>query len=150
MSDRLPHEVKDAVVQRAQFRCEYCGSPQRFCPDPLSVDHVLPRSRGGNDDLSNLVLACQGCNNHKYIGTEALDPVTGDVVALYNPRQHAWDDHFAWSEDFTFMLGKTPIGRAAVEKLRLNRPGVVNLRGLLRLINAHPPPRSSGHADLGT
>jgi hypothetical protein len=54
------------------------------------------------------------------------------MVPLYHPRQHSWSDHFAWNEDATIMLGRTPIGRATIERLRLNRPGVVNLRRVLR------------------
>lgn len=139
MTDRLPQAVKDAVAALAGFRCEYCGSPSRFCPDSLSIEHVVPRSQGGADDPANLALACQGCNNHKYTSVEAVDPITGHIVALYSPREHDWQDHFAWSADFLVMLGITPTGRATIEKLRLNRPGVVNLRGLLRLIGLHPP-----------
>lgn len=144
MPDRPSREVRDAVAVRAGFRCEYCGSPSRYCPDPLSVEHIVPRAHGGGDELSNLAMSCQGCNNHKFTQTEAVDPVTGHVVPLYHPRQHVWTDHFAWSADFTFMLGTTPIGRATVERLRLNRPGVVNLRRLLRSIGRHPPNLPTG------
>ncbi|MBW3600603.1 MAG: HNH endonuclease [Planctomycetes bacterium] len=142
MSDSLPRDVKEAVASRAGHRCEYCGSPSEFCPDPLSVEHIVPRSRGGGDDYSNLALSCQGCNNFKFTSTESADPVSGMIVPLYNPRQHEWRDHFTWSADFTMLLGKSPIGRATVEKLQLNRTGVVNLRSLLRLIGNHPPDAS--------
>ena len=99
----------------------------------------MPVSKGGFNTLNNLALACQGCNNRKYISVEALDPVTQVVVPLYHPRQHTWADHFAWNEDCSLILGLTQTGRATVEKLQLNRPGLVNLRGILYHLDEHPP-----------
>lgn len=86
-----------------------------------------------------LALACQGCNNFKYDKTDAPDPATGEMVPLYHPRQSRWGEHFAWSGDFTLIVGLTPTGRATVEALLLNRPGVVNLRRLLYQHGEHPP-----------
>ena len=99
----------------------------------------MARARGGRTLRANLALACQGCNNHKYDKMEAPDPTTGQVVPLYHPRRDDWDEHFAWSADYTLMLGLTPTGRATVEALLLTRPGVVNLRGLLYPLGEHPP-----------
>jgi hypothetical protein len=131
---------KQAVAQRAKGCCEYCQSQARFSPDPFSVEHIVPRSRGGTDASANLALSCQGCNNRKYISIEALDPVSGETVSLYHPRRQRWYDHFAWSADYTVVFGLTPTGRATVEKLQLNRAGVVNLRRVLHALGVHPPP----------
>ena len=90
--------------------------------------------------LSNLAYSCQGCNNSKYSHTTALDPTTGKRVPLYHPRHHPWAEHFSWSADFLEIVGRTPVGRATVVQLQLNRPGVRNLRRLLRLAGEHPPP----------
>jgi 5-methylcytosine-specific restriction endonuclease McrA len=132
-------EQKQTIVQRAQACCEYCISQLKFSPDPFSIEHIIPKSKGGTDHLDNLALSCQGCNNRKYTHTEAIDPIAGSLVPLYHPRQQAWTDHFVWSEDFTQMIGITPTGRATIERLNLNREGVVNLRAVLSLINWHPP-----------
>jgi len=48
------------VLRRDLNRCQYCGSA-----DKLTLDHVLPRSRGGRDTWENLVTACMSCNNRK-------------------------------------------------------------------------------------
>lgn len=48
------------VMRRDHHRCQYCGST-----DSLTIDHVLPRSRGGRDTWENLVTACMTCNNRK-------------------------------------------------------------------------------------
>jgi hypothetical protein len=106
---------------------------------PFSAEHIEARSKQGETILENLAWACQGCNNHKYNKSLARDPVTGEMVPLFHPRQHHWADHFAWNEDGTLILGLSPIGRATVEALQLNRQGLVNLRRILFAIREHPP-----------
>jgi hypothetical protein len=115
----------------------------RYATHGFSVEHILPKAKGGTDDLENLALACQGCNNFKFTRTEARDPVTGLMAPLYHPRVDAWLKHFAWSDDFTLLIGLTPTGRASAEVLQLNREGVVNLRQALHMLGEHPP-RSKG------
>ena len=134
----LTGRQKQAVAQRARECCEYCQSQARFSPDPFSVEHIVPRSRGGTDADTNLAWSYQGCNNRKYTSVEALDPVSGETAPLYHPRRQRWHEHFAWNEDYTVVLGLTPTGRATVEKLQLNRTGVVNLRRVLHRSDAHP------------
>jgi len=136
---RVPAAQRQAVAERAGGCCEYCRSQERFSPDPFSVEHVTPRATGGADDPSNLALSCQGCNNRKYTSTEGLDPVTGETVRLFHPLRDHWADHFAWNHDFTLVIALTPTGRATAEKMQLNRPGVVNLRRVLREMGEHPP-----------
>jgi hypothetical protein len=130
---------KSFVAKRARGACEYCRSQARFAIQSFSIEHIFPLDRGGTDDLENLALACQGCNNHKFTRTEALDPVTGTSVPLFHPRRQRWRDHFVWSHDFTQVLGSTPTGRATVAALHLNREGVVNLRRVLYAMGEHPP-----------
>lgn len=136
---QLSVKLKAEVAHRSGQCCEYCWSQSRFSPDPFSVEHILPRSKGGNNELGNLAFSCQGCNNRKYNHVVGRDPVNGNWVPLYHPRRQGWGDHFVWNEDYTLILGLTPTGRATVERLQLNREGVVNLRRALRLINEHPP-----------
>jgi 5-methylcytosine-specific restriction endonuclease McrA len=54
---------RDRVFERDDFRCVYCG--KRFAAEELSVDHVEPRVRGGDQSTGNLVTACRACNNLK-------------------------------------------------------------------------------------
>lgn len=65
--DRLPKtRVKfnrRNIFARDGNRCQYCG--RRFATDELSLDHVLPRSRGGGASWSNIVCACIRCNVRK-------------------------------------------------------------------------------------
>lgn len=133
--------TKDLVRQRANGYCEYCRCPERFAPQLHSIDHIRPRTRGGGDDPSNLALACQGCNNHKYARTEAVDELTGRIVSLFNPREMDWDDHFAWSSDYSEVVPLSAVGRVTVAELHLNRIGVCNLRRILYSMGEHPSER---------
>jgi diadenosine tetraphosphate (Ap4A) HIT family hydrolase len=51
------------VLKHAKFRCELCGIPAE--EKALQVDHILPRNKGGVDDLSNLQALCFTCNAMK-------------------------------------------------------------------------------------
>jgi HNH endonuclease len=130
---------RQTVRARAHGLCEYCQSPDRYAPDPFSIDHIQPQSRGGSHRVTNLAYACAGCNGRKHTATTAPDPATGEVVPLYHPRRDRWSDHFAWSADSTEILGLTAVGRATITRLELNRPRLTNLRHLLQAIGAHPP-----------
>jgi len=139
MSERINKRLRRIVTERAKGCCEYCRSQELFATEAFSVEHITPLQAGGLTALDNLALACQGCNGHKYAKTTGYDLVTQQEAPLYHPRQHRWLDHFVWNEDFTMLVGITPIGRATIEQLHLNRPGVMNLRRLLRSVEKHPP-----------
>ncbi len=140
MTDKkLAIQLKEAVKARAKNCCEYCNSQEKFATQSFSIEHIYPLSKGGQTTLDNLALACQGCNNHKYNKTEGIDSVSGEIISLYHPRQQNWSDHFCWSNDYTLIIGLTPIGRVTVDVLRLNREGLVNLRRILYAMGEHPP-----------
>ena len=136
---RLPKQLRLLVKERAQGCCEYCLCQEDYGPDAFSDEHITPLALGGKSNAANLARACQRCNNFKYNKTSAIDPLSQAAVPLFHPRQHDWHEHFAWSDDYTMMIGLTPIGRATIAALDLNRKGVVNQRKLLLLIRKHPP-----------
>jgi hypothetical protein len=127
--------------------CEYCVSPSNFCPDSFQFDHIVAYSFGGASDGGNLAYSCGNCNLYKQNRTHHADPMTGSLVRLFHPRQQLWTDHFCWSDDELHILGMTPIGRATVELLQVNRTGNVNLRSLLKLVGLHPPPFTNSVSD---
>jgi hypothetical protein len=51
------------VLHRDRFHCVYCG--EAFLAEELTLDHVEPRMRGGDDSEGNLVACCVGCNREK-------------------------------------------------------------------------------------
>ena len=56
-----------AIVERHDGRCYYCG----VVPKKITIDHVVPLSRGGRHEASNVVPACQSCNSRK--GSKLLE-----------------------------------------------------------------------------
>ncbi len=130
---------REQVIARARGYCEYCQSPDSVSSGPFSLDHIMPKVRGGKATLKNLAYACEGCNGKKRDKITAIDPLTLKRVGLFHPRKQKWTEHFVWNRDFTQIIGRTPIGRATVIALDLNRPGAINLRRLLRKTKLHPP-----------
>ncbi len=125
-------EVRDAVVARAGGRCEYCHLPTHGQVATFPIDHVQPRSSGGETLLDNLALACPHCNAHKWAHTTGIDPLTGASQPLFDPRRQVWTDHFQWStQELGVLEGKTPSARATIIQLQINEPDMVAIRQLL-------------------
>jgi len=115
------------VRKRADDRCEYCRLPQSAAPlFTYHIEHVQARQHGGQDDPNNLALACPDCNRFKGPNLSAIDPDTGALVPLFNPRVHSWANHFAF--DGVAIVGLTPIGRATVRLLNMNDEERIEMR----------------------
>lgn len=77
------------ILARDHYRCQYCG--KRGTAFELTLDHILPRSRGGRTIAENLVTACQICNNRKSDRTpeEARMPLLTNPAALFYGLERA-------------------------------------------------------------
>lgn len=139
MSEYIAVKLRGLVKKRAKGFCEYCRIPEDFSPQPFCFEHILPKVAGGETTAENLAFACQGCNAFKSTRTEFEDEITNAKVKLFNPRESKWSEHFAWSENFTNIVGLTAQGRATIKALKMNRLGLVNLRRVLFGIGKHPP-----------
>lgn len=59
----IPKSVRFEVFKRDKFTCQYCGES---APNVvLEVDHIIPVSKGGSNDIMNLVTSCKDCNRGK-------------------------------------------------------------------------------------
>lgn len=123
--------------KRAGDRCEYCLVHQYTRSAVFHVDHVIPVNKGGETRIENLALACPHCDRQKWDRTEALDPATGTVVLLYNPRTQRWADHLRFRGHR--VVGLTATGRATVEALLLNHPPKVRVREIEGAFGLFPP-----------
>jgi hypothetical protein len=122
--------LRDFVRQRAGNRCEYCRLHQRHTPVfTFHIEHIRAKQHGGTDDPLNLALACNRCNRAKGPNLSSVDPSTGQLVRLFNPREDTWEVHFAF-QDAT-IVGRTPEGRATVELLKMNESKRVRTRATL-------------------
>ena len=105
----------------------------------MEFDHLIPQAAGGTTREENLWLACRRCNAFKGTQTHAQDAQNAAWVALFNPRQQVWIDHFAWSEDGTEIIGKTPCGQATIAALKMNNAEIVVARRLWVSVGWWPP-----------
>jgi hypothetical protein len=101
------------------------------------VEHILPRSRGGQSSPENLAWACPGCNLYKSSRVDVPDPQTGQLVPLFNPRVDAWEAHFQW--DGYHVVPLTPIGRATAAALDFNHPRRIRIRQAEAQFGLFPP-----------
>lgn len=67
------------ILMRDRFTCQYCL--QKFSSGSLTLDHVMPKSRGGPDSWQNLVAACKTCNTTK-------DDRTPEEAGMRQPPRH--------------------------------------------------------------
>ncbi|MEY4937783.1 MAG: hypothetical protein RIS64_4142 [Bacteroidota bacterium] len=139
MAEYIPVKVQRLVLAASKGCCEYCWAPAEYSSALYHFDHILPTAKGGKSTFANLAHSCSGCNGYKSDKTHSMDPLTNQRERLYHPRNDVWTDHFQWSDDGIKIEGITPIGRATVALLQLNRNGNLNLRQLLKLVGLQPP-----------
>ncbi|MCD4841229.1 MAG: HNH endonuclease [Methanosarcinales archaeon] len=132
-------QLQEQIRERSHFLCEYCHTSEKWQYVPFTVDHIIPVTRGGTNTQENLALACFHCNRRKGRRVTGMDPDSGKEVSLFHPRQHLWREHFIWSTDRFYLMGLTPIGRATVEALELNRERVIRIRAADLAVGRHPP-----------
>lgn len=128
--------TKRQVYERAGAICEYCQTDEFNSGQAMHIEHIDP---SGGNLLDNLCLSCANCNFSKAKATGAIDPVTGDLVALFNPRQQKWIEHFIWIEGGVRLSGLTPVGRATIIRLKINQPRIVRARKRWIDSGYHPP-----------
>jgi hypothetical protein len=137
--------VKQFVRERANYLCEYCHSLELLSANRFTIDHIVPRSLGGSDELENLALACRRCNERRYNFVAGIDPDTQAIVPIFNPRQQQWAEHFVWTIDGTVIQGSTAVGRTTCVRLDLNDmryredDSIRKTRELWTRTGLHPP-----------
>ncbi len=119
--------LREFVRRRASDHCEYCTVAQSAAAFVrLQIEHVIARQHGGQTVASNLALACPHCNLHKGTNLTGLDPVTGELTRLFDPRVQRWSDHFARAGET--IVGLTAVGRTTVRLLDMNAAEQSELR----------------------
>jgi len=80
------------LFRRDQYTCQFCGS--RPGSEELTIDHVVPRSRGGTSTWENCVLACLRCNMRKANRT----PAEARMPLRKLPVRPRWQPMYSWSQ----------------------------------------------------
>ena len=111
------------VRQRANFQCEYCQVSETDSGGELTIDHYWPSSKGGLDDLTNLVYACPRCNlyKHDYYPSKERD------LVVFNPRIEVFQEHFLMLDNGQLHPLST-IADFTIKLLRLNRSPLIAYR----------------------
>lgn len=135
----ISRALRERVAVQARRRCGYCLTTEQIVGTPMEIDHIIPESLGGQTEEDNLWLACSLCNDHKGDRIAALDPVSGELVRFFDPRHQVWTEHFAWTGAGERIVGLTPVGRATVIALSLNRASLVKARQAWITVGWHPP-----------
>jgi len=135
----IPVGLRRLVHERAAGRCEYCAIPETFSFAAHHIDHIVAEKHDGPTNPDNLALCCTLCNRYKGSDLTAIDPQTGNIVTLFDPRQDTWATHFNLPADGT-LRSDTPTGRATIRLLQLNRPERIEERRMLLLSGLWPQP----------
>ena len=114
----MNRELIALVRERAGGRCEFCHMPREFDDVWDEIDHIIPLVHHGQTVAENLALTCWPCNCHKGTNLSGIDPVRNRITRLFNPRRDKWNEHFEWAG--AVLVGRTGIGRATVDVLRIN------------------------------
>lgn len=80
--DYIPGSIRYKVLKRAKYRCELCGAHED--QTALQIDHIIPKARGGSDDLSNYQALCATCNANK---RDTDDTDFRGILDSYNHRK---------------------------------------------------------------
>lgn len=100
----IPENIRKTVRQRAFRCCEYCLISEDTIFLSHEVDHIISLKHGGNNDISNLALACALCNRYK--GTDIGSIYSGNFMRFFNPRIDIWTEHFRLDDSFIQPLGE--------------------------------------------
>jgi 5-methylcytosine-specific restriction endonuclease McrA len=87
---KIPPVNRREVLRRDKYQCQYCGSRKH-----LTLDHVIPRSKGGAHSWDNVVTACEACNSRK---GDRLLADTG--MKLKTPPKAPMHPAFTFAEQF--------------------------------------------------
>jgi hypothetical protein len=132
----IPTQLRRLIIERAVSRCEYCQLSQDGQEATFHIDHIIPKSAGGETIAENLALACVSCSLRKATRQSAVDPQSGKTAPLYNPRSDDWHEHFKW--DGEYIEGLTATGRTTVAALNLNRVLALAIRCEEIALGRHP------------
>jgi len=135
-SNLISSSLRQLVIERSQSCCEYCLIHQNFSLYSHEIDHIIAVKHGGKTSPENLALSCLPCNRHKGSDFATLEPNTGEIIPLFNPRLQIWDENFILKN--AEIIGITSIGQATSRLLMFNSSNRVRSRQLLITQKLYP------------
>jgi hypothetical protein len=117
------------ILAANDFKCFYCGRKAEH------ADHIIPKARGGADEMFNLIAACSGCNKTK--GVRSLPPDKQDAALAHAGAVAEWiqETGFVGITDQYVLHFKVPEDFLAdVDALRRNERDIPNRSEMIRRI----------------
>lgn len=128
----------ETVADRAHHRCEYCQAPEQVFNFPFEVEHIIPISKQGSNEMSNLALACRSCNLRKGDRIKGHDLASDSEVRFFHPRRDLWHDHFQVDVMSGKIVGLTTMGSVTAQHLKMNSPAQTQARKLWVQLDLFP------------
>lgn len=97
-SSEAKRKWRQSIKEKWNYQCAYCGSEEN-----LTLDHIIPRSKGGSDKVTNVLCACKECNNlkgHQMWSEWYLKQSFFTTERLSNIIQ--WQNQFSNKEYYTY------------------------------------------------
>ena len=117
MRKSISTHIKNQVIFRSEFKCEYCLLPEKVSFYNFHIDHIRPLKHGGSSLIDNLAYCCTDCNHFK--GTDIGSFENEDIIVrFFNPRKDNWQDHFEIIDDS--IIGKTDVGNVTIRIFKFN------------------------------
>jgi hypothetical protein len=115
-------EDRRTIREAYNYCCGYCGVAESDMGGELEIDHYQPSTKGGGDELDNLIYACVHCNRFK--GNYWPDVNDPDSFHILHPSQDDLSIHLYFTANGR-VEGLTPRGWFHIRRLHLNRPQLV-------------------------
>ncbi|MBL7813901.1 MAG: HNH endonuclease [Saprospiraceae bacterium] len=116
----ISNDLRQKVVKRANFCCEYCLVPEAFLATVFHIEHIRSIKHGGKTLLNNLAYACPHCNQNK--GSDVatfLNDESDELIRFFNPRIDVWHEHFEINEGE--IVPKTNLAKVTIRILNINQ-----------------------------
>ena len=139
MSVYVSAHLRGQIAEHFAHCCAYCRTAEILTVAIFEVEHISPRSAGGETRFENICFACPTCNRYKADRVMAIDPDTQEQVQLFHPHRDKWSEHFVWSDDATELVALTAARRATINALRMNRRQLTRVRRMWVAMGEHPP-----------
>lgn len=125
----ITKKVRFEVFKRDSFKCQYCG---KSAPDViLHVDHINPVSKGGDNDIMNLITACEDCNQGKkarLLDDKSIIEKQKQQLEELNQRREQLEMMISWRDDLQSF--NNDVADIVIEKINeLMKPFTVNDNG---------------------
>lgn len=139
----LSNKIRFEIFKRDSFKCQYCG---RSAPDVvLNVDHITPVSKGGTNDVFNLITSCFECNNgkrSKKLTSKTEITKQKEQLDILNERRIQLEMLLEWkgsliksSENDAIKIGKYIIKKLGAKGHSLSDTGIMKIKAFLKKLS---------------